>query len=298
MSAGHDHHHHPRSTGKTLFMALGLTTVFALVEAVAGWLANSLALMGDAGHMITDSFALGIAAVAAWLANRGATRTHSFGLGRVEFLAALLNSVIMLVLVAYIVVESVVRLLKPEPVEGHVVTAVAVIGLLINLLVAWILSRGEKNVNTRGAMLHVMGDLLGSVAAIISGLVISLTGWVKIDPILSIFISLLILYSTIRLLREAIHALMDGVPLDLSPEEVQQAMVAVPGVRGIHDLHLWSLTSSQAALTAHVVVDDLQQWPSVWEAMRELLKERFGIDHYTLQVENPDMEPRCDTPHH
>ncbi len=298
MSASHDHHHHPRSTGKTLFMALGLTTVFALVEAVAGWLANSLALMGDAGHMITDSFALGIAAVAAWLANRGATRTHSFGLGRVEFLAALLNSVIMLVLVAYIVVESVVRLLSPEPVEGHVVTAVAVIGLLINLLVAWILSRGEKNVNTRGAMLHVMGDLLGSVAAIISGLVISLTGWVKIDPILSIFISLLILYSTIRLLREAIHALMDGVPLDLSPEEVQQAMAAVPGVRGIHDLHLWSLTSSQASLTAHVVVDDLQQWPSVWEAMRDLLRERFGIDHYTLQVENPDMEPRCDTPHH
>lgn len=297
MSAGHDHPH-SRSSGKTLFLALGLTTFFALVEAVAGWLANSLALMGDAGHMITDSFALGIAAVAAWLANRGATRTHSFGLGRVEFLAALLNSVIMLVLVAYIVVESVIRLLSPEPVEGHVVTAVAVVGLLINLLVAWILSRGEKNVNTRGAMLHVMGDLLGSVAAIISGLVISLTGWMKIDPILSIFISLLILYSTIRLLREAIHALMDGVPMDLSPEEVQKAMASVPGVRGIHDLHLWSLTSSQASLTAHVVVDDLKQWPSVWDAMRDLLKERFGIDHYTLQVENPDMEPRCDTPHH
>ncbi len=297
MGAGHDHPH-PRSSGKTLFLALGLTTLFAVVEAVTGWLANSLALLGDAGHMITDSFALGIAAAAAWLANRGATRTHSFGLGRVEFLAALLNSAIMLLLVAYIVVESVLRLLSPEPVQGHMVTAVAIVGLLVNLLVAWILSRGEKNVNTRGAMLHVMGDLLGSVAAIISGIVISLTGWMKIDPILSIFISLLILYSTIRLLREAIHALMDGVPLDMSPEAVQKAMASVPGVHGIHDLHLWSLTSSQPALMAHVVVDDLNQWPAVWDRMRALLREDFGIDHYTLQVENPPMASRCDTPHH
>jgi cobalt-zinc-cadmium efflux system protein len=297
MGAGHDHPH-PRSSGKTLFLALGLTTLFAVVEAVTGWLANSLALLGDAGHMITDSFALGIAAAAAWLANRGATRTHSFGLGRVEFLAALLNSAIMLLLVAYIVVESVLRLLSPEPVQGHMVTAVAIVGLLVNLLVAWILSRGEKNVNTRGAMLHVMGDLLGSVAAIISGIVISITGWMKIDPILSIFISLLILYSTIRLLREAIHALMDGVPLDMSPEAVQKAMASVPGVHGIHDLHLWSLTSSQPALMAHVVVDDLNQWPAVWDRMRALLREDFGIDHYTLQVENSPMASRCDTPHH
>ncbi len=295
---GANHNHHPRSSGKTLFLALSLTTFFALVEAVAGWLANSLALMGDAGHMITDSFALAIAAVAAWLANRGATGRHSFGLGRVEFLAALLNSVIMLVLVAYIVVESVLRLLSPEPVQGHMVTAVAVIGLLVNLLVAWILSRGEKNVNTRGAMLHVMGDLLGSVAAIISGVVISLTGWMKIDPILSIFISVLILYSTIRLLREAIHALMEGVPLNLSPEKVKDAMAAVPGVQGIHDLHLWSLTSSQASLTAHVVVDDLSQWPAIWDALQTVLKKRFGIDHYTLQVEDAAMAARCDTPHH
>ncbi len=297
MSAGHDHHH-VHSSGKVLFWALGLTTFFAFVEAVAGWLANSLALMGDAGHMITDSFALGIAAVAAWLANKGATRSHSFGLGRVEFLAALLNSVTMLALVAYIVVESVLRLLSPEPVEGHVVMVVAVLGLLVNLLVAWIFSRGEKNVNTRGAMLHVMGDLLGSVAAIISGVVISLTGWMKIDPILSIFISLLILYSTIRLLREAIHALMDGVPHNLSPEDVQTAMAAVPGVAAIHDLHVWSLTSSQTSLTAHVVVDDLSRWPQVWDAMRDVLKNGFGIEHYTLQVENTDMAPRCDTPHH
>lgn len=298
MGAGHDHSHAIRSSGKTLFLALGLTTFFAFIEAVAGWLANSLALMGDAGHMITDSFALGIAAVAAWLANRGATNKHSFGLGRVEFLAALLNSVIMLVLVGYIVVESVFRLLEPEPVKGHMVISVAIVGLLVNLLVAWILSRGEKNVNTRGAMLHVMGDLLGSVAAIISGVVISLTGWMKIDPILSIFISLLILYSTVCLLREAIHALMEGVPLNLSPEEVRLAMTSVPGVKSIHDLHLWSLTSSQASLTAHVVVDELTQWPAVWDAIRTTLKGHFGIDHYTLQVESTEMESRCDTPHH
>jgi cobalt-zinc-cadmium efflux system protein len=168
---------------------------------------------------------------------------------------------------------------------GEAVSIAAAIGLAINLLVAWLLSRGEKNINTRAAMLHVMGDLLGSVAALLAGLVIAYTGWTPIDPLLSLAIGALILFSSLRLLREALHGLMEGAPFDIAPEEVGRALAAVPGVGSVHDLHIWQVKAGETLLTAHLVVRDIAQWENVLEASHALLEDRFEINHATLQPE-------------
>lgn len=283
----HDHHHHHHSSGKLLLLSLTLTFGFSIVEAVAGWWSGSLALLGDAGHMVTDSLALGVAALAANVARKQPSHLHSYGLGRAEFIGALFNAVLMLAIVVAISVSAVKRLLIPHPVHGEAVTAVALLGLFINIGVAWILSRGEEDLNTRAALLHVLGDLLGSVAALIAGAVILFTGWTPIDPILSLLIVTLILYSSLRLLRETLHGLMEGVPLRLSLPDVGNAMAQVDGVCSVHDLHIWSLSSQRIALSAHLVINKMEEWPDTLNAQRELLAERFGIDHVTLQPELP-----------
>ena len=284
MPAPHTHHH-PQATGYLLWLATGLTLAYAAVEAGVGWWAGSLALAADAGHMVNDAAALALAAIAAWLASRPASAWHSYGFGRAEFLAALINSLALLILVAWIAVSAVQRLHQPQPVMGEAVSVAAAIGLGINLLVAWLLSRGERNLNVRAALLHVMGDLLGSVAALLSGIVIAVTGWTPIDPLLSLGISALIVVSSLRLLREALHGLMEGTPFNLAPEAVGRALATVPGVTSVHDLHIWSVASEQTLLSAHLVVRDLRQWEAVLDACHALLAERFGIQHATLQPE-------------
>ena len=297
MPASHAHHHSP-ATGRLLWLAMVLTLAYAAVEAGVGWWAGSLALAADAGHMVNDAAALALAAIAAWLAGRPASAWHSYGFGRAEFLAALINSLALLILVAWIAVSAVQRLNEPQPVIGEAVTVAAAIGLGINLLVAWLLSRGERNLNVRAALLHVMGDLLGSVAALLSGIVIAVTGWTPVDPLLSLGISALIVVSSLRLLREALHGLMEGTPFNLAPEEVGQALATVPGVASVHDLHIWSVTSEQTLLTAHLVVRDLRQWETVLDASHILLAERFGIDHATLQPEPQTRIVHWATPRH
>jgi cobalt-zinc-cadmium efflux system protein len=196
-----------------------------------------------------------------------------------------------LILVAWIAVSAVQRLHEPQPVIGEAVTVAAALGLGINLLVAWLLSRGQRNLNVRAALLHVMGDLLGSVAALLSGIVIAVTGWTPVDPLLSLGISALIVVSSLRLLCEAVHGLMEGAPFTLVPEEVGQALATVPGVASVHDLHIWSVASEQVMLlTPHLVVRDLRQWETVLDASHTLLTERFGIHHATLQ---PEPETRA-----
>jgi cobalt-zinc-cadmium efflux system protein len=282
----HHHHHHEGQAGTTLLAALALTLGFALVEALAGWWSGSLALLGDAGHMLTDATALGMAALAAWIARRPPSARHSYGLGRAEVVAALLNALFMVAVVAGIAVAAVQRLSAPQPVNGAAVAVVAALGLAVNVAVALVLSRGEKSFNTRGALLHVMGDLLGSVAALISGVVVSYTGWTPIDPILSLFICALILHSSLGLLRETLHTLMEGVPFGISLPEVGQAMSGVAGVSSIHDLHIWSLNGERVALSAHVLVEDMGQWESVLAGLQSMLAERFAIEHVTLQPES------------
>jgi cobalt-zinc-cadmium efflux system protein len=283
----HGHHHAHASPGegsKRLVWALLLTLSFALIEVLAGFWSGSLALLGDAGHMVTDSASLGLAAIAAWLARRPPSHHHSYGLGRVETLAALFNVVFMVLVVVAISVAAVQRFLDPQPINGGVVTLVAVCGLLINLGVAWLLMHGEQTMNTRGALLHVMGDLLGSVAALVAGAVIMWTGWTPIDPLLSLLICLLVLVSSLRLLREVLRALLEGVPAHISLEQIGQSLAEVGGVHSVHDLHVWTLSSNRVALSAHLVVNSILQWPEVLEAARHMLGHQ-GITHVTLQPE-------------
>lgn len=280
----HDHHHVDHSS-RQLFIALFFTLGFAGVEAITGWLANSLALMGDAGHMVTDSVSLGLAALAARLARRPASEKHSFGFGRAEIVSALVNAFFMLAIVGSIVFSAVQRLQNPPQVQGMMVLIVAAIGLAVNVSVAWILMRGERTINVRGALLHVMGDLLGSVAALTSGAVILLTEWTPIDPLLSIFISVLILVSALRLLREAFHVVMEGVPPEIDLARVGNSMASINGVRSVHDLHIWRLDSHTIALSAHVIVDNLAKWEPVLRDLKRHLDETYGIEHITLQPE-------------
>jgi cobalt-zinc-cadmium efflux system protein len=270
---------------KALAIALGLTLLFAAIEAVTGFLSNSLALISDAGHMVTDAAALGLALMAQVIAKRPPSARHSFGFVRAEALAAFVNSLAMLVLVAWIVVEAAQRLVHPEAVAGGTVFVVASIGAVINILVAWVLSRDEQNINTRAALVNVLGDLLGSIAAIAAGAVIHFTGWVRIDPILSIFVSLLILKSTVGILRESYHFLMEGVPGQIDYLQVGADLAAVPGVLSVHDLHVWDMSPGEPALIGHLEIEELRDWPDVLRAVKAMLLEKHGIDHVTLQPE-------------
>jgi cobalt-zinc-cadmium efflux system protein len=277
--------HHPHGSSLRLLLSLGLVLGFAGVEALAGWWSGSLALLGDAGHMVTDASALGLAALAAWIARAPPTARLSYGAGRVDVLAALFNGLFMLAIVAAILIAAVQRLHTPVAVQGGVVMGVAAIGLGINLLVAYILGHGEHTLNTQAALLHVMGDLLGSIAALLSGAVIAFTGWTPIDPLLSMLIGALILYSSLRLLREVVHVLMEGVPLHLSLPEIGRAMSQVEGVKSVHDLHIWTLDSGRVALSAHVLVDNLEEWELVWHRLAQLLDREYHIEHITVQPE-------------
>jgi cobalt-zinc-cadmium efflux system protein len=266
-------------------LALGLTLLFAVIEAVSGVFSNSLALISDAGHMATDAAALGLALMAQLIARRPPSSRHSFGFVRAEALAAFVNSLAMLVLVGWIVYEAAKRLAHPEQVQGGTVFVVAAIGACINILVAWVLSRGEQSINTRAALVNVLGDLLGSVAAIAAGAIIHFTGWLRIDPILSIFVSLLILKSTLGVLRESYHFLMEGVPRQIDYLAVGADLALVPGVLSVHDLHVWDMSPGEPALIGHLEIADLNAWPEVLRAVKKMLFDKYGIDHVTLQPE-------------
>lgn len=289
MAHDHSHHHHNHQAGAehVLSGSFVIILIYAVVEAVGGWWSGSLALLGDAGHMFFDASALALAWFAAWFARRPAGARHSYGWARAEAVAALVNGLLMLLVVIAIVVEAVERLQRPQPVQGGVVMLLAFIGLAVNLVVLFKLSHGGHDLNTRGALLHVMGDTVGSIGALVSGAVIYFTGWMPVDPLLSLVICGLILFSTLHLLRDVLHVFMEGVPGHLSLAEVGQAMAACPGVREVHDLHLWALGSDKSVLSAHVVVEDMQAWPTVLDALRELLAHEFYVDHVTLQPELP-----------
>lgn len=284
-SHSHDHSHNHNLTQNVLIVALVLAFAFAGVEAFAGWWSKSLALMSDAGHMVSDALALALAAFAAWVARKPPSLQHSYGLGRAEIVGAWVSSLLVLVVAIYIVIEAIKRMHEPQPVAGATVMLVAFLGLIINIVIAWILTHGEQSLNVRAAIVHVMGDLLGSVAALISGAVIYFTHWMPIDPILSIFISVLIVISSFRLLRESLLILMEGVPGHLDIKQVGQSMAEVDQVRSVHDLHIWTLSSGVIVLTAHIEIDEYRNWSDVLENLKKMLAEKYHIDHVTLQPE-------------
>ena len=279
------------ATLRALKVGLALTAGFAVVEAIGGWFAGSLALISDAGHMATDAATFVVALIAQHLAQRPPTARASYGYARAEVLAAFVNALAMLALVVWIAVEAVARLLEPVPVAGGIVLVVAAIGLLVNLFVAWRLSHAPANMNARGALLHVMGDLLGSVAALVAGAVIAFTGWTPIDPLLSIVVSLLILRSTIALLRESTGVLMERVPPHLSYEAIGRSLAALPDVTGVHDLHVWYMSAGRIAMSAHMTLADGRHWPATLAAAQATLAREFGIRHVTLQPTWPVNAP-------
>ena len=281
-SHSHDHAAPAVAEGRGLRIALVLTFGFALVEAFGGWLAGSLALLADAGHMVTDAAALGIALLAQRVARLPPSRRASYGYARAEVIAAFINALLMLAVVVGIAIEAVRRLLSPTPVAGGMVIVVAGVGLLVNIYAAWSLSHG-RSLKSRAALLHVSGDMLGSVAAIVAGAVVAATGWMPIDPILSLLVAVLVLRSTWLLLKASTHVLMEGVPAHLSYEEIGSALTGVAGVAAVHDLHIWQMSTDRAALSAHLVIRDAQAWPQILAAAQRLLAERFRIDHVTLQ---------------
>lgn len=289
--AGDSTHHHVAvgRSPKVLAWAVMLTLCFAAIEVIAGFWSNSLALISDAGHMVTDSTALGLALLAQYIATRPPSPKNSFGFGRAEALAAFINGLAMLAVVGWIVIEAAQRFANPEPVQGKAVFVVALIGLVINLMVAWLLSRDQQSVNTRAALVHVIGDLLGSVAALIAGAVIYFTGWLTIDPLLSLVVSMLILKSTFGVLSESYHVLMEGVPHHIDYIQVGADIAAVKGVLSVHDLHVWEMSAGHPALIGHLEIRDMQEWPIVLRKIKTMLLSRHGIDHVTLQAELPGM---------
>jgi cobalt-zinc-cadmium efflux system protein len=285
-ASGHVHSHHQpagEDVRRAMAWALGLTAAFAVVEAAGGWWSGSLALLSDAGHMITDAFALGLALFAQTIARRPPSERNSFGYARAEVLGAFVNAVFMLLVVMLIAIEAVQRLLHPAPVAGGAVMAIAAAGLAVNLVVARMLHDHHDNMNSRAAYLHVLSDALGSVAALVAGAIIWWTGWLAADPLLSFVVSALMLASTWRLLKQSANVLMEGVPPHLSFPGIGQALAEIPGVENVHDLHVWHMSAERIALSAHVLIDDPAHWPAVLAAGKKVLREQFAIEHVTLQ---------------
>lgn len=285
--AEHLHHHGaPHGAGSALRGAAVLTVAFAGLEAIGGWWTGSLALLSDAGHMVTDGAALGLGAIAAWMARQPPSSRHSYGLGRAEVFASLLNAGTMLVIVALIAYEALLRFAEPTEVNGLGAALIAAAGLALNIFVFRWLSPHAHDMNARAARLHVLGDALGSIAALVSGAVIAFSGWTPIDPLASLLICALIAASALRLLRESLHALMEGVPQGLSVEAIGIEMARAEGVVSVHDLHVWTLSGSRTALSAHVVVRSMGHWEHTLAELQRRLHQKFGIDHVTLQPES------------
>lgn len=287
----HGHRRSRRPSG-AIGWALVLVLGFAGVEALVGWLSGSLALVSDAVHMLTDGVALGLAFAAQLVARRRPSTTHSFGYERAETLAAFVNGLFYLALLGAIAVEAVHRLIEPRPIAAGLALPVAVLGLLINAGMLMMLHKDREHINTRAALLHVIGDFAGSLIAIVAISVAWGTGWTRIDPLLSLVLCLLMLVSTWRILRESSHILMNAAPESVDVEAVARTLHSVQGVRSVHDLHVWALGGSTVALAAHVRIDRMDRWPQALAQARKALRAEFGIEHVTLQ---PEAEPAGDS---
>lgn len=282
-------HDHARRRGdrRALAAALALITCFLVVEVVAGVLAGSLALLADAGHMLSDAGSLGLALFAAWMAQRPATPGRSFGYRRAEILAALVNGLVLVAVALWIFVEAGRRFADPgEPLGGWIL-AVGLAGLAVNGAAAAILVRASsESLNVRAALRHVLADALGSVGVIAAGATILVTGWVHADLVVSVLIGLLVLASSWTILRDSARILLEAAPRGLDAEEVGRALASHPGVREVHDLHIWTITSGFPALSAHVLVDPGADCHALRAELERTLRERFGLEHTTLQVDH------------
>ena len=289
---GHDHHNHSHGHGhshgneRAVGIAALLTGSFMLAEVAGGLISGSLALLADAGHMLTDFASLVLAWFAFRISRRPADWKRTYGFDRLSVLAAFVNGIALIALTIWISIEAVLRLLNPNPVTGSIMMGVAVAGLTVNVIAFWVLTRAEKdNLNLRAAALHVMGDLLGSVAAIIAALVILTTGWMPIDPLLSLLVGALILRSAFHVVRESGHILLEATPAGLDPRAIKSDLVAtVPVIAEIHHLHVWSISENRAMATLEAFLPEGTDMNEARDLVRTRLEEKFGITHATIEI--------------
>jgi cobalt-zinc-cadmium efflux system protein len=286
-SHGEGGHDHGQASRRALAIVFALISAFMVVEVIGGLLTGSLALLAEAGHMLSDSASLGLAFFAAWLAGKPPTPNRSFGYKRAEILAALVNGVTLVAISIWIFVEAYRRLQEPPEILGGWMLAVATLGLVVNLVGAFILSRSEgESLNVEGALRHVLADVAGSVGAMAAALVIILTGWRYADPLISVLIAILVLGSSWRLLRDSVNILLEQAPRELDANEVGNKMVGVEGVEEVHDLHIWTITSGFPALAAHVLVGNDEDCHERRRELEKVIYREFGIEHTTLQVDH------------
>lgn len=293
----HGHHHHQQNQ-KVLWLSFLLITLFMFLEFFGGIITNSLALLSDSGHMLSDSVAIGLSLLAIWISKKKSTSYFTFGYKKIETVIAFVNGLTLVGISFYIIYESIERMNHPVDIHTKGMFIIAVLGLIINLIVAYILHKGDikDNLNIKSAYLHVLGDLLGSVAAIISSIIISLYGWVLIDVLASGIVAVIIMYSGVKVVKESFHLLMDGVPRHLSVQKIKENMKNIKGIKELHHLHLWGLTSEEAVLSCHIVIhkDEIEQ--EILQNVYEVIQKNHPIHHMTIQIEQEDFE--CKHHHH
>ncbi|WP_203362977.1 cation diffusion facilitator family transporter [Bacillus sp. REN10] len=294
---GHHHHHHFEDTRegnkKGLIIALFITAGIMLLEFFGGLFTNSLALLSDSGHMLSDASSLLLSLVAISFAARPASPTKTYGFYRFEILAALLNGVTLFVIAGFIVAEAYERFLEPPTVASGTMMLIASVGLLANLLSAWsLMSKGDvkNNVNLRSAYLHVLGDALGSVGALVAGLLMLLFDWYIADPIISVLVALLILKSAWGVIKHSVHILMEGTPMTIDQAEVKKELEAIDGVIDVHDLHIWTITSGLDTLTCHILIEDNKDSQQILQQAINKIQDKFKIKHTTIQIETSQIE--------
>lgn len=295
MGANHSHSHsHERRDAKSinkLKLALVLTCVYMFAEAIGGWFANSLALLADAGHMLTDVAAMALTLAAIWFGSRPATPKKTFGYYRLEILAAFVNGIALVLISLWVIFEAYERWNAPPEIMGMQLTVIAVGGLVINLISAYLLHGDhEHDLNMRGAWLHVMGDALGSVTAIVAGALILAFGWVWADAVSSVLISLIIIVGAWNLIKESVNVLLEGTPAHINLKAVEETIRATANVEDVHDLHVWTITSGMEALSVHIIHREEVSQKQLLQTIRARLHDEFGIDHLTIQMETLETE--------
>lgn len=296
MSARHAGHNHTHGMAKqTLRLAFYLTLIILAAEIIGGWLANSLALLSDAGHVFTDIFALGLAWFALSQAERPANASKTFGYHRVGILAALINAFTLILITGWILWEAVLRFQHPEPVQPLVMFLSAGIGIVVNLFIGFGLQKESDNLNVRAAALHVFGDVAASVAVVVAGVIILLTGWYLADPILSVGIACLIAFGAWKILRETTNILLESVPNEINLSALVRDMMRVPGIEDVHDLHVWCIASNMYALSCHAQIEDLPPSKSatILSSLETMLQDRYSIGHTAIQFESHSHQRHC-----
>lgn len=287
MHGGHDHASKAGQHRGKLVAALALTTAYMIAEVIGGLITGSLALLADAAHMLTDAGGLALALIAIRFAEREPTPQKTYGYLRAEILAALANAVVLLLLTVYILYEAYRRFVDPPAILGWPMLLVASVGLVINLISMKLLSAGSsESLNVRGAYFEVFADMLGSVGVIVAAVIVMTTGWTLADPIIGAAIGLFIVPRTWRLLMQAVHILLEGVPAEIDMAGLETALKEIPGVRAVHDLHVWTITSGMDSMSGHLVVDDVGEAPRILRAARAALQHKFSLEHVTIQIED------------